>query len=139
MKIIIPVRGNKDPKDMIVQGFHNSKIACIYNCVDDTCEWIETNAMGDKDGNLSLTLKSKGIYTIISNHMPLMALGLFVESVFCVYKAKSLRVEENIKLFNMNQLERYSARSDDSTSICSGSCGSCNTSTCKKIDYYGTW
>jgi predicted Fe-Mo cluster-binding NifX family protein len=128
MNIILPVIDNKDAKDMIAQGFHNTEYACIYNSTDNTYEWLETKEISVKEGNLSLALKRRGIYTIISSHMQLMALGLFVDSGLKVYKAKGNSVTENIKLFNDNQLKPFTVQFAVGATNCSGTCSSCDTS-----------
>jgi predicted Fe-Mo cluster-binding NifX family protein len=130
MKIIIPVTDNKKDKYLIAQGFHNTSYVCIYNTSDNTYQWMETKEISEKEGNLSLALKRKGIFTIISSNMQLMALGLFIESGLKVYKAKGSSVTENIALFNSNQLEPFVSRFAGNPGNCGGSCSSCNTSRC---------
>jgi len=83
MNIIIPVTDNKDAKDIIAQGFHNTYYACVYNSTDNIYEWMDTNEFIQMEGNISLALKRRGILTIITSHIHLMALGLFNESGSC--------------------------------------------------------
>jgi predicted Fe-Mo cluster-binding NifX family protein len=130
MNIIIPVSDNKVAKDTIAKGFHNSEFACIYNNIDKTYEWVETKQLSSIEGNLSIDLKRKGIYTVISSHMQLMSLGLFTESGIKVYKAKGSSVVENIKLFNENNLELFTAQAALGGMNCCSSCSSCSSS-CK--------
>ncbi len=130
MKIIIPVIDNDKFKMKIAQSFHNSEFACIYNCIDKNYEWINTKSISQKSGNLGVELKRNGITAVISNQIPLMALGFFTESGLTVYKAESGNIEENINLFIKNRLIRLTNETAKSSSACAGSCSSCNT-TCK--------
>ena len=129
MKIIIPVTDNDSLKDTIAQGFHNAGYVCIYDCTNNTYEWMATKDISEQAGNLSLELKRKGIFSVISNYMSLMALGLFTESGLKVYKAESESVQENIKLFLENKLPLLTTQSILGMSACIGSCNSCG-STC---------
>lgn len=128
MKVIIPVEDNSGAKDKVAEGFHNAKYACIYDCESKTFEWLATSDIAAKAGNLSIELKRKGIQTVISDSMPLMALGLFIESGFKVYKAGSNSVDENIELFLANKLASFSAAFASVDSGCSSSCSTCSSS-----------
>ena len=128
MKIIIPIIDNNRSKDNIAQGFHNAGYVCIYDCSSNTYEWLTINELAPNAGNLSLELKRRGIFTVISGYMSLMALGLFTESGLKVYKAESDSVQENIKLFLENKLPPLTTQSILGMSACIGSCNSCGSS-----------
>jgi predicted Fe-Mo cluster-binding NifX family protein len=129
MKVILPVIDNDGARNMMAKGFHNARFACIYDCDTHDCEWVTAREISEKPGNLTLGLKRREIYTVISPQMPIMALGLFVESGLTVYKAIGSSVEENIRLFIENKLKTFPVR-DALVSDCSGSCSSCRSVSC---------
>lgn len=132
MKVMIPVMNDSDEKYQIAKGFINANHACIYDTELKTYEWITTDELSKNVGNLSFELKRKGIYTVISTHMPILALGLFVESGLGVFKAHGNKVEENIKLFEDKQLETFTSAMSMTHNGCSPvACGSCSSSSCK--------
>lgn len=127
MKIIVPVLDNGSAKNYIAHGFHNAEYVCIYDTETKISEWLPTSEISKETGNITLALKNKGIMTIISNHMPSMALDLFSESGLKVYKAKSNSLSENLELFNQNLLPQYTSQLSFESG-CSGSCSSCGSS-----------
>lgn len=131
MKIMIPVNNVSEGKYDIAKGFINSDVACVYDCKNKTYEWLNNNELSANVGNLSLELKRRGIYTIISSHISIMALGLFVESGMNVYKAHGTDVLENIKLYEADQLETFTSALSMKHNGCSPvSCASCASTTC---------
>ncbi|PWE00573.1 NifB/NifX family molybdenum-iron cluster-binding protein [Marinilabilia rubra] len=129
MKVILPVIDDQGARNMMANGFHNARFACIYDCDTHDCEWLPSEKISEKPGNLTLGLKQKGIYTVISPQMPLMALGLFIESGLVVYQSKSNNVEENIKLFIDNELKPFPVQ-EALVSECGGGCSSCSSTSC---------
>ncbi|MDB4335064.1 NifB/NifX family molybdenum-iron cluster-binding protein, partial [bacterium] len=128
--IILPVVDCQDSKHEMAPGIHNTEYACIYDCDSHTYEWLATNDITQKPGNLSIELKRKGVKTIVSSSMPLMALGLFIESGFTVYKASSDNLNENIQLFEAQKLDTFTTQHADEMKGCSSNaCSSCS-STC---------
>jgi predicted Fe-Mo cluster-binding NifX family protein len=128
MNVIIPVEDIEKDKSILAKGFHNTNYACIYNTLNGSYEWLSTNKISTSEDNLSLALKRKGIYTIITSHMPYLALRLFKESGLSVYKSKGKNLEENIDLFLKNELDTFSPQIQFKASSCSSSCSSCDTS-----------
>lgn len=128
MKIILPVIDDQGARNMLAQGFHNARYVCIYDCEIHDCEWLSINDISEKPGNLTLGLKKRGIYTVISPRMPLMALGLFVESGLTVYRADGNNVETNIKEYLGNNLKTFDVLEVIGNSSCSEGCGSCSSS-----------
>ena len=127
MKIIMPVADLESAKDKIAQSFHNANYSCIYNTVEHTYEWFPSTEISKSVGNLSIELKRKGIFIVISGQMSLMALGLFTESGITVLKAQGSSITENIKLFHAEQLKPLSAKY---AAQCNASCSSCSSTTC---------
>lgn len=127
MKIILPVIDDNYEKYSIATGFHNSDYVCIYDNEENSYKWMTTSELSEKPGNLSLELKRKGIFTVISNYMSVMALGLFIESGIKVLKAQSDNLQVNIGLFNTGMLMPFTVESAMGMTSCSGSCSSCDT------------
>lgn len=128
MKIMIPVIDDKGEKFTLAESFHNAEYACIYESDSKSFEWLRTSDLSEKSENLSIELKRKGILSVLINKMSPMAMGLFIESGFKVFKAESTSLEENVDLFHHKLLEYYSYAAEDINDACSGSCGSCSTS-----------
>ena len=131
MKIIIPVTENNACGREIARGFHKADLACIYNCTNQTSEWLSTKSISQNGDDLGDALKKIGIGAVISQQMPLMALGFFTDSGLTVYKSESENIEENIRMFVDNRLEPQTNASSKYTSSCSSSCNSCNSTTCQ--------
>jgi predicted Fe-Mo cluster-binding NifX family protein len=131
MKIILPVTENNASERSIARGFRNASLACIYNCSNQTSEWLPTKSISQNVGNLGAELKRIGIGAVISYQMPLMALGFFTDSGLTVYKAESASIEENIRMFTENLLEPLTNAISKSDSACSSSCSSCSSTSCQ--------
>ncbi|MFI1772769.1 NifB/NifX family molybdenum-iron cluster-binding protein [Thalassobellus citreus] len=131
MNIIIPVIDDNKGKYTIAKGFHNTEYTCVFNSLNSSFEWIKTKEISNMDDNLSLALKRKGIYSIITSHMPYLALRLFKESGLTIYKSKGKNVEENIELYLTNELQSFTPQIHFGTSNYSA-CGSCsaNSNSC---------
>lgn len=131
MKIILPVTENNASGRSIARGFRNADLACIYNCSNQTSEWLSTKSISENAGDLGDTLKQIGIGAVISYQMPLMALGFFTDSGLTVYKAESENIEENIRMFTENRLEPLTNATSKSGSACTSSCSSCSSTSCQ--------
>lgn len=122
MKVIIPVVNNENEKNSIADGFHNTECACIYNSDDDSSEWVLLSDICKNIGNLSVELKRKGINSIINDQMPLMFLRLCIDMGLRVYRAASESVDENVQLFNKQQLKPFPISATMEMSGCSTLC-----------------
>jgi len=131
MKILLPVTENKTSGRSIASGFRNADLACIYNCNNQTSEWMPTKNISQNAGDLADALKRIGIGAVISFQMPLMALGFFTETGLPVYKAESENVEENIRMFIENMLEPLTNETSKKGLACSSSCNSCSSTSCQ--------
>jgi predicted Fe-Mo cluster-binding NifX family protein len=131
MKIILPVTENKASGRSVARGFRNADMACIYNCSNQTSEWLPTKSFSQNAGDLGVALKQIGIGAVISYQMPLMALGFFTDSGLTVYKAESENIEENIRMFTENRLEPLTNATSKSGSACASSCSSCSSTSCQ--------
>ena len=131
MKIILPIIENQASGRSIARGFYKTDLACIYNCNNQTSEWLATKSFSQNAGDLGETLKRIGVGAVISYQMPLMALGFFTDSGLTVYKAESGNIEENIRMFTENRLEPLTNATSKSDSACSSSCSSCSSTSCQ--------
>lgn len=128
MNIILPVIDNKNDKYSIAKGFLNAEYICVYNKPNKSYNWLKIKEISNSEGNLSLALKRNGIYTIITSHMPYLALRLFKESGLTVYKSKGKNVEENIELYTDNKLELFTPQMQFSTNA--SACSACSSASC---------
>ena len=131
MKIILPIIENQASGRSIARGFYKADLACIYNCNNQTSEWLPTKSFSQNAGDLGDALKRIGVGAVISYQMPLMALGFFTNSGLTVYKAESGNIEENIRMFTENRLEPLTNATSKSGSACSSSCSSCSSTSCQ--------
>jgi predicted Fe-Mo cluster-binding NifX family protein len=131
MKIILPIVENQASGRSIARGFYNADLACIYNCNNQTSEWLPTKSIIQNAGDLGGALKRYGIGAVISYQMPLMALGFFTDSGLAVYKAESGNIEENIRMFTENRLKPLTNATSKNGSACSSSCSSCSSTSCQ--------
>lgn len=129
MKIIFPVNGQLGENMRIANSFHNTELACIYDTVKGSLEWVATKNM-IREAALDVVLKQNEISVVITRNMPLMALGFFTDNGLNVYQADGENILENIELFHQNRLLQLTNSTAKMSSVCSGSCGTCNT-TCK--------
>ena len=111
MKIIIPVKDNCEDNSIITSGFHNTNFVCIYDNIEKNYLWITKKEISINEGNLCIQLKLRGISTIITSEIELMSLSLFNEVGLIVYKSEAGSIEENIKLFESNQLTLFPVKS----------------------------
>ena len=131
MKVLIPVVDHENEKNKITREFDDAASYCIYDSLSKTYEWLPTNALTSKIGNISFALKRKGILSVIIREMPVMAIHLFTEMGIALYPAQGNNLEENIKLFDKEELHPLTIVNGNVTHVsvsnCSTSCGSCNS------------
>ncbi|MBN2595208.1 MAG: NifB/NifX family molybdenum-iron cluster-binding protein [Marinifilaceae bacterium] len=131
MKVLIPVVDHENAKNKITKEFDDAASYCIYDSLNKTYEWLPTNALTSKIGNISFALKRKGILSVIIREMPIMAIHLFSEMGIALYSAQGNNLDENIKLFDKEELSPLTIVNGNVTQIhvsnCSTSCGSCNS------------
>ena len=128
MKVIIPVVEDKEAARLTVGEFRNASKAYIYDCETKSTDLVPFDDLIKNVGNLTLELKSKGIFTVISPKMSFMSLSLFLDSQLKVFRAQGLNLEDNLQLYLNNQLEPFNKFSTFGAPGCSPSaCGSCST------------
>lgn len=128
MNIIIPVIDDNTSKFNIAKGFHTTDVVCVYNTLNNSYEWFKQKDISSFEENLSVSLKRRGIYTIITSQMPYMAFRLFKESGLVVCKSRGKSVEENIQLFLNDELEAFTPQLHFGTAY--SACSSCSSSSC---------
>lgn len=131
MKVLIPVVDHENAKNKITKEFDEASSYCIYDSSNKTYEWLPTNALTSKIGNISFALKRKNILSVIIREMPIMAIHLFTEMGISLYSAHSDNLVENINLFNKNKLNSLTSLNGNITQStdlnCNASCGSCSS------------
>ena len=129
MKVIIPVKNQEASYVKLVGGFHNAREIFLYDVESGVSEWASSESLCEHSGNLSIALRKLGVKDIICEEMSSMALGLFAESGFGIYKAEGDHLSSNIELYLNKELLKMSEAILAGTSCSGGSCSSCG-STC---------
>ena len=130
MKVLLPVKNNSTGKNKIAEGFHNIDYLCIWDSDSETKEWISAKEISETPGGLNSGLVKNEIYSIISMNVTPMVLQMFNRNGINVLKAQSFDVAQNIRLFRLNQLKKFTDQESRLVISCdSSSCSSCN-STC---------
>lgn len=129
MQVIIPVKDKVSDKMLVADGFHTTDIMCMYELETGKMEWLDAAELCQYTGNITDELKSRGVSSIITNEMSFMALGLFRDGGFTVWKSKGNDLVNNLELFKQGSLDLFSPNTAFKSS-CSGSCNSCET-TCE--------
>lgn len=130
MKVLVPVINHSEAKNLLAESFHNAESVCIFDFSNQTYQWVQTKTLRGDYGNLAESLKSMGIDAVVSKSMPLMALGFFTDSELPVYMAVGDDLNENLQLFKSASLIQITNGIAKSFSECSGSCGSCSSTSC---------
>lgn len=130
MKLLLPILENKTSERSIAQGFHNAELVCLYDCGNQSYEWIPTDEFCMNPGELGVEFRKLGVDVIISYKMPPMALGFFTENGFSVFNTETTNIEESIRKFASNRLKSLTGDMCKSISNCSGSCLSCSPGAC---------
>ncbi|BAX82204.1 NifB/NifX family molybdenum-iron cluster-binding protein [Labilibaculum antarcticum] len=131
MKVLIPVVDHENAKNKITKEFDDAASYCIYDSLNKTYEWIPTNALTSKIGNISFALKRKGILSVIIREMPIMAIHLFTEMGIALYPAQGNSLDENINLFDKKELKPLTILNENVPQLAvsnrNSSCGSCSS------------
>lgn len=122
MKVLIPVSGKNQDHHALVSGFHNTRALYIYDVESGSYEWIDSQESEFHSGNLSLQLKKLGVNDIICSGLSLLALGIFIDSGFRVFKPSGLTVGQSIRGYLEEQLNPVSSETASEYISCSGSC-----------------
>ena len=114
-------------KMLIAEGFHTTDILCVYEIETGRMEWIDAEELTQYSGNLTEELKRRDIRYIITNEMSFMALGLFLDGGFTVWKSRGNDLLYNLTHFKNGELDLFTVNSSFKKSSCVGeSCHSCN-------------
>jgi predicted Fe-Mo cluster-binding NifX family protein len=127
MKVIIPIVDLELQKLVIAESFTASEFVCIYNLSSQSYDWYKANEIIKSEGNVTLALKSNNIFSVITNHLQMLAFNLFLESGLKIYKTTGTDLIKNIELFEKGQLPTFTLQHCISFAGCSNSCNSCNS------------
>lgn len=128
MKAIIPVMDREANKMLVAEGFHTTDIMCVYNMDTEEKEWIDSSDLCQFSSNITEELEKRGVDSVITNEMAFMALGLFTDGGFSVWKSRGNDLLYNLNLFKNGELEPFLSNSAFKKNSCSsGSCSTCET------------
>jgi len=126
MKIVIPVVDVSTRKNQIAGGLNVTGHLCIYDNVSKEGNWMKTTDLAPNMGELLPALERENVTTIISRQVQPMALKVLVNKGFSVYKSESDVLDDNIILFNNNELSLFDMESTmNDAAACGGACNSC--------------
>jgi len=127
MKVIIPIVDLDLQKFVIAESFTSTEFICIYDLVSRRFYWCKANEIIKTEGNVTLALKSNNIFSVITNHLQMLAFNLFNESGIKVYKTFGNDLVKNIELFEQGHLPFFTIQNCIAFAGCSSSCSSCNS------------
>ncbi len=127
MKVIIPVVDLDSKKFTVADSFSVTEFICIYDNESKSFYWCRSSEIIKSEGNITLALKSNNINSVITNHLQLLALNLFLESELNVYKNVGTDLIKNIELFESGQLPVYTVQHSIAFAGCLSSCSSCSS------------
>ena len=128
MKIAIPVINTDIQKTSIAASLSVLGSLCIYDTIKNEGRWMRTMDLAPNMGELLPALEKESVSTIITRQLQPMALKVLVNKGFEVFKADGNRLEDNIQLYNLNELAHFDMEAAmQFASICGGECDDCKT------------
>lgn len=128
MKIAIPVINTDIQKTSIAASLSVLGSLCIYDTIKNEGRWMKTMDLAPNMGELLPALEKESVSTIITRQLQPMALKVLVNKGFEVFKADGNRLEDNIQLYNLNELAHFDMEAAmQFASICGGECDDCKT------------
>ncbi|MBK8806765.1 MAG: hypothetical protein IPO21_09015 [Bacteroidales bacterium] len=133
MKLAMPVfketlNGNTGT---LAKSFTETDVFCVYDATKNECNALVIQDLFVSYGkeNLLQIFKELGITAVVSTKFMPMAMNFFRMNKINMFKPVDSDLHATIELFRTEQLQTFS-QSDVSPSACSGSCSSCDTSSC---------
>ena len=128
MKIAIPVINTDIQKTSIAASLSVLGSLCIYDTIKNEGRWMKTMDLAPNMGELLPALEKECVSTIITRQLQPMALKVLVNKGFEVFKADGNRLEDNILLYNLNELAHFDMEAAMKfATICGGECDDCKT------------
>ena len=127
MQVILPVINNNDKRMVLASGFHRTNWICVYDSELGRYEWFDADMLKAHSGNVLGELKTQGIGAVVTSDISFMALALFLENGFKVYKAASPYIEQNVALWAQRKLPLFGLQAAFKSTCNSGKCNTCST------------
>jgi predicted Fe-Mo cluster-binding NifX family protein len=127
MQVIIPVINNSDKKMVLSKGFHSTGSICVYNTESGAYNWFDAEELKAHSGNIAEELLNQGITMVVTNDMSFMALTLFIDNGFTVYKSDGHDLNHNIEMLINDRLPLFGLHNAFRKTCSSSECGSCST------------
>lgn len=128
MKIAIPVINTNVQKTSIAASLSALGSLCIYDTIKNEGRWMKTMDLAPNMGELLPALEKECVSTIITRQLQPMALKVLVNKGFEVFKADGNRLEDNIQLYNLNELAHFDMDAAmQFATLCGGECDDCKT------------
>jgi len=131
MRIAIPVKDLHAGRNNIAKTLDANGHLCLYDQVTTELNWMKVSELADNLGELLPALEQQSVTEILSLNMHPMALKVLINKGFRVYKTQGSNLQYNISLWKAERLPPFILQDlMVETSMCGGSCGSCDT-TCE--------
>ena len=128
MKIAIPVINTDLQRNSIAGNLSVLGSLCIYDTAKNLGSWMKTLDLAPNMGELLPALEREKVTAIITRQLQPMALKVLVNKGFEVYKADGNQLEDNLMLFNMNELAKFDmGAAMEFATVCGGECDDCKT------------
>jgi hypothetical protein len=128
MRVAIPVKNLDTGRNNIADTLDANGNICLYD--NDTTEihWLKVRDLAANLGDLLPALESRSVTEILSVNMHPMALKVFVNRGFQVYRTQGSNLRYNLSLWKAERLPKFDMHELMSKSQgCGGTCDSCNT------------
>ena len=131
MKVFIPVIDSSRHRYKIADGFNESGAICIFDTKDNHVTWYESKGTSAGDAEMLEELKSSGVVNLITPTIQPMALKVFSDKGFAVYKSVGDDLMVNLELIKIRCLPLYGLEESMSNiTPCFSDCTSCEPSIC---------
>jgi predicted Fe-Mo cluster-binding NifX family protein len=132
MKVFIPVVDNQLNRYQIADGFSSSGSVCIFDTDDNAVTWYQSADEPVGQSTILDELKTSGVVNVITSSLPPMALKVFSDCGFTVFRSIGKDLMANIEFLKMERLPIYGLEDAfGDVAGCKSKCSSCSSSVCK--------
>ncbi|TCO07119.1 NifB/NifX family molybdenum-iron cluster-binding protein [Natronoflexus pectinivorans] len=132
MKVFIPVIDSSRSRYTIANGFSDSGSICVFDTKDNHVTWYESTGNPAGYSEMLDELKSNGVFNVIASAVSPMALKVFSDKGFTVYKSVGNDLLVNLELLRIRCLPIYGMEEcmSELTPTCFSNCSSCEPAIC---------
>jgi predicted Fe-Mo cluster-binding NifX family protein len=132
MKVFIPVVDGQLNRYQIADGFSSSGSVCVYDTDENEVVWYQSAQEPVGQSTILEELRTSGVVHVITSSMAPMALKVFSDCGFTVFRSIGRDLMANIEFLKMACLPIYGlGDAFGATSGCKSTCSSCPSTVCK--------